>query len=248
MDTTGSWGVTFLRAIGKTQEALDAQAYAASVLRTTSFDGDIAGYGDIAGPYTVAVEFTAQAASAGILGADFVMQQIYPLQRLSGPYVGAFPGAPDHWYGGQLLPWSSTMPGVSPTAWVYFASNRDPLWDVVVGLLSLHLNLTTFQALQTMTLAATLARGPMPQLVDAYIVIQVPGGSLFSLLGNGTVVPGIQPVAMGLVPFAASGELVRYTFTGAEPLGVYTWFGALLQAGTSNILGFIEQKSFTLGP
>jgi hypothetical protein len=129
LDVSGSWGVTFLRSINKTQEALESQSYAASVLRTASFDGAILGYGDIAGPYTVAVEFTAQAVSAGIHSADFVTQQIDLLQIPSGTYAGAFPGAPDHWYGGQLSPWSTTMSGVSPTAWVYFALNRDPLRD-----------------------------------------------------------------------------------------------------------------------
>jgi hypothetical protein len=131
LDVSGSWGVTFLRAIGKVQEALDSQAYAASVMRTASFDGSIRAYGDIAGPYTVAVEFAAQAASAGIHGADFVMQQIQALQISSGTFAGAFPGATDHWSGGPLSPWSTTMPGVSSTAWVYFASNRDPLLETV---------------------------------------------------------------------------------------------------------------------
>jgi hypothetical protein len=137
LDVAGSWGVTFLRAIGKNQEALDSQAYAASVMRTTSFDGTISGYGDIAGPYTVAVEFTAQGAAAGIRSADFVMQQIYPLQIQSGTYAGAFPGAKDHWSGGQLTPWSTTMPGVSPTAWVYFALNGDPLLEIISTSLTL---------------------------------------------------------------------------------------------------------------
>ena len=131
LDVTGSWGVSFLRAVGKNQEALEAQAYAASVMRTTSFDGTISGYGDIAGPYTVAVEFTAQAAAAGIKSADFVMRQITPLQIPSGTYAGAFPGATDHWSGGQLTPWSTTMPGVSPTAWVYFALDTDPLLEMI---------------------------------------------------------------------------------------------------------------------
>jgi hypothetical protein len=131
LDVSGSWGATFLRAIGFPQAALDTQSYAASVMRTTSFDGTISGYGDIAGPYTVAVEFTAQAAAAGIRSADFVMQQIYPLQITSGTYAGAFPGATDHWSGGQLTPWCTTMPGVSPTAWVYFATNRDPLLEII---------------------------------------------------------------------------------------------------------------------
>lgn len=133
MDVSGSWGVSFLRSIGRTQEALDSQGYTVSILRTSSFDGSVLGYGDIAGPYTAVVEFTAQAAVAGIKDADFVMQQLYPLQIADGPYAGAFPGATDHWYGGMLAPWSTTMTGVSPTAWMYFASSQiDPLaWSTV---------------------------------------------------------------------------------------------------------------------
>jgi hypothetical protein len=246
LDVTGSWGATFLRALGKAQEALDAQGYAASVLRTTSFDGTIVGYGDIAGPFTVAVEFTAQAAAAGILGAELVMQQLYSLQRTSAPHEGAFPGATDHWYGGQLPPWNTTMPGVSPTAWVYFAANRDPLRDIATGLLTLHLNQTSFQASQTMVLSVALARGPSPQPVDAYIAVQVPGGGLFSLRADGSIVPGIQALATGIVPFPVSGELVRYTFTGGEPPGSYTWFGAVVPSGTTDV-GLIEQKPFTVG-
>lgn len=132
IDVSGSWGVTFLRSIGKNQEALDSQAYSASILRVCSFDGSICGYGDIAGPYTPAVEFTAQAVSAGIKGADFAMQQICRLQIPNGGlYPGAFPGALDHWYGGPLAPWNTTMAGVSPTAWVYFALYKDPLLEMV---------------------------------------------------------------------------------------------------------------------
>jgi hypothetical protein len=131
MDVSGSWGVSFLRSIGRTQEALDSQGYTVAILRTSSFDRSVLGYGDIAGPYTVVIEFTAQGAVAGIKDADIVMQQLYPLQIGDGPYAGAFPGATDHWYGGVLTPWSTTMPGVSSTAWVYFAaSQRDPLGEM----------------------------------------------------------------------------------------------------------------------
>jgi hypothetical protein len=128
IDVSGSWGAAFLCSIGRNQEALDSQGYAATVLRTSSFDGSTLGYGDIAGPFTVAVEFTAQAAVAGIQDADYVMRQIYPLQEPNGPYAGAFPGGTDHWYGGSWPPWTTTMTGVSPTSWVYFAASYvDPL-------------------------------------------------------------------------------------------------------------------------
>jgi hypothetical protein len=128
MDVAGSWGAAFLCSIGRTQEALDSQGFAATVLRTSAFYEPVFGYGDIAGPFTPAVEFTAQAAVAGIKDADYFMRQIYRLQEPNGPYAGAFPGAPDHWYGGSLPPWNTTMTGVSPTAWAYFAASYiDPL-------------------------------------------------------------------------------------------------------------------------
>jgi hypothetical protein len=134
MDVSGSWGPTLLRSIGRTQEALDSQGYTVSILRTSSFDGSVIGYGDIAGPFTVVVEFSAQGVVAGIKDAQFVMEQLYPLQVMAGEEAGAFPGATDHWYGGALLPWSTTMRGVSPTAWIYFAaSGIDPLWDAHEG-------------------------------------------------------------------------------------------------------------------
>lgn len=128
MDVGGSWGVMFLRSTGRLTEALDSQSYSASVLRVVSFGGTISGYADIAGPYTPVVEFSGQAVAAGIKDAGFVMQQLYPLQiPNNGTYPGTFPGAPDHWYGGPLNPWITTMPGVSPTAWIYFAPGCDPL-------------------------------------------------------------------------------------------------------------------------
>ena len=131
IDVSGTWGVTFLRSTGHTKDALDSQSYAASIMRVCSFGGSICAYGDIAGPYTPAVEFTAQAAAAGIKDADTVMQQIALLQIAGGgTFAGTFPGGPDHWYGGSLTPWVTTMAGVSPTAWVYFAHHRDPLLDI----------------------------------------------------------------------------------------------------------------------
>jgi hypothetical protein len=126
IDVTGSWGALFLRSIGRVDDALASQGYASSVLRAQSFDGAIDGHGDIAGPYTPAVEFAAQAAAAGITDANAVMQELAALQ-LSVGYPGAFPGAADHWYGGPLSPWVTTMAGVSPTAWMYMALCCNPL-------------------------------------------------------------------------------------------------------------------------
>lgn len=125
IDVSGSWGATFLRSSGRRQEALDSMGYSASVMRTVSFNGLIRGYGDIAGPFTPAVEFTAQAAGAGISDATYAMSQM--LSLTDPAYGNAHRGAADHWYGGALSPWATTMAGVSPTAWVHFAFHLDPL-------------------------------------------------------------------------------------------------------------------------
>jgi len=123
IDMTGSWGAQFLRRIGRNAEALANQSYAASVFPTTSFDDSIQGVGDIAGPWTPTVEFGAQAAAAGMPGANAIMREIGRLQDADG----SFPGGADEWYGGIGTPWTTTMTGVAPTAWVYFAQNGDPL-------------------------------------------------------------------------------------------------------------------------
>ncbi|MEW6363160.1 MAG: hypothetical protein AB1714_00825 [Acidobacteriota bacterium] len=129
MDTAGSWGVELLRLAGREADALSSQGFAATLLRTQSFDKNnparriVYGYGDIAGPWTVSVEASAQAAAAGILGANYVLRQLYPLQRSDG----SFPSGCDNWYGGTVAPWTTTMPGVSPTAWIYLAQNGNPL-------------------------------------------------------------------------------------------------------------------------
>lgn len=127
LDVGGSWGATFLRAICKPDKALASQGYTASIMQTSTFYNNIVGYGDIAGPWTVAVEFSAQGAASGLFEADAVMTNLYKLQITSGDDAGAFPGGADHWYGGQLRPWTTTMPGVSPTAWIYFALNGNPI-------------------------------------------------------------------------------------------------------------------------
>jgi hypothetical protein len=124
MDMAGSWGVQFLRAVGRRADALASQGFAATVLRTTSFSAPFADlYGDITGPWTPTIEFSAQGAAAGIAAADDVMKRTYSLQ---GP-DGLFPGSTNDFSGGAVSAWSTTMRGVAPTAWVYFAQNGDPL-------------------------------------------------------------------------------------------------------------------------
>ena len=111
--------------------------------------------------------------------------------------------------------------------------------------LQLALNQTSFRPVQTIILTAALAPGTAPVAVDAYVVLELPAGILLSLQLDGQVVPGIVPIARGLTPFAFSGELLRYTFTGTEPVGTYTWKAVLTQAGTGNIIGSIQELQFS---
>lgn len=60
--------------------------------------------------------------------------------------------------------------------------------------------------------------------------------------------PGIVPIARGISPFAFSGELLRYTFSGSEPVGDYAWLAGLTTPGTLTVIGIIAQQSFTFGP
>ncbi|HEX6083477.1 MAG TPA: hypothetical protein VF266_03065 [Thermoanaerobaculia bacterium] len=123
IDMSGSWGAQFLRRTGRASDALAAQGYALSVFPTSSFDGSVEGMGDIAGPWTVTVEFGAQAAAAEIPGANAILRELLKLKRPDG----SFPGGADEWFGGVGTPWTTTMTGVAPTAWMYFAQNGDPL-------------------------------------------------------------------------------------------------------------------------
>ncbi|MGH7264605.1 MAG: S8 family peptidase [Candidatus Rokuibacteriota bacterium] len=116
-----------------------------------------------------------------------------------------------------------------------------------VPVLGLQLNQAVFHPGDTMVLTATLTPGLVAPLVDAYIAVQLPGGSLFSLQPVGAV-PGIAPVATGFVPIPFVGVVVIYQFTGAEPFGPWSWFAALTQTGTVNLVGGFQQLTFTVSP
>ena len=72
MDMTGSWGVQFLRAVGRPADALASQGFAATVLRTTSFSAPFADlYGDITGPFRLWKITGGQVTTVGTMsGAD----------------------------------------------------------------------------------------------------------------------------------------------------------------------------------
>jgi hypothetical protein len=95
-----------------------------------------------------------------------------------------------------------------------------------------------------LTLMATLIPGTTPMLTDAYIVLQTPDGSFYSVMDVKTTVPGVARAARQFQPLPFFGEVARYTITGAEPTGVYRWIAALTQAGTGHVLGDVVEIFF----
>ncbi len=90
--------------------------------------------------------------------------------------------------------------------------------------LSLQLNQSVYGVGETMTVTAKLSPGSPSEPVDAYVVVQLPTGQFLSLQLGGSIVPGIVPIARGIVPLAYEAALVSYTFSGIEPPGAYTWY------------------------
>lgn len=127
-----------------------------------------------------------------------------------------------------------------------FTSNAS--WQPVPSTASLMLNRETFRPGDTLILTATLSPGSVPTIADAYVVVRLPDGNFFSLLLDGSIVPGIVPIAAGFTPFSFAGEILRYTFTGSEPVGSYAWLAGLTQPKTLTVIGGIEQLSFTFSP
>ncbi len=96
----------------------------------------------------------------------------------------------------------------------------------------------------TMVVTATLVPGTAPVPVDAYIVLEAPDGSLHSLVGFNSLIPGIVPIAPQLVPVPFTGEVFRYVFSGSEPNGPYRWLAGLLRPGTFELIGNISEIQF----
>lgn len=115
--------------------------------------------------------------------------------------------------------------------------------------LSLQVNGSVFRAGETISVSATLMPGDdAVSPIDAYVVVKLPDGSLRSLTLGGRLLPGLVPIAIRFRPIAFAGELLRYTFTGTEPPGMYTWFAGVTVPSTLGVIGAIDQHAFTFAP
>ncbi|MGH7263802.1 MAG: hypothetical protein ACREMB_02960, partial [Candidatus Rokuibacteriota bacterium] len=161
----------------------------------------------------------------------------------------------DIWPGpGGSLPDDLTRVGST----LYFAATDeaggDELWRTTplaspFPRLDLALNQTSFGAGDTMILTATLVPGlasPVPA-VDAYILLEA-GGGFLSLRPDGTLAPGIVPVATGFTPGVFFGEALRVVIPPGLPPATASWKAALVHAGTATVIGPIDDEPFSVGP
>ncbi len=117
--------------------------------------------------------------------------------------------------------------------------------------LQVALNGSAFSTGQVLIANVTLnpaLSGPGP--VDAYIVVDIPGGMTFSLqlpIGANVFVPGQIPIAANFIPFAFSGPVVNLPLSGVPP-GTYTFRTFLTQPGTLTVIGSPSMASFTFTP
>jgi hypothetical protein len=142
-------------------------------------------------------------------------------------------------WSGPNLPDSLSM---HPNWWpVNRAGNINPT-------LALGLNQSSFRTGGVLSLTATVAPGATPSMVDVYVALSLPGGSLLFLQGDGSLTSVVQPIVRNWTVGPFSGQIFSYTFSGGEPGGNYTWQAAFAAPGTLNLLGPIVSVPFNFSP
>ena len=134
---------------------------------------------------------------------------------------------------------------VAPDELLFVEADNIQRVSALSGGLALSLNAYTYRTGDTMQLNATLSPLASPTQADAYVVVRLPDGTYLSLQLDGPL-PVLVPIARNFVPFTYAAQVARSTFAGVEPGGVYTWFGALTQPGTLNLVGPLWQVQFTV--
>ena len=138
-----------------------------------------------------------------------------------------------------------------------YADNRGSLTVEIFreAAVTVQLNQTVFTTGQTMVITPCLSPGYIGDRADVYVVVQPPNGTWFSLQLNGGLTPRLVPLVNGFAwppasvpPAPLCVEFLRYTFTGAEPAGTYTWYSAATVPGTLNVIGPLAAVTFTFNP
>lgn len=111
--------------------------------------------------------------------------------------------------------------------------------------LSVSLNATTLASSDTMVAVVNTVGGQVASTVDAYVVLAA-GGTVFSLLADGSLALGLAPIARGIVLQTASVPFV-FPLAGAPP-GDYVWMTALTSPGSLALVSPVTSTSFTIRP
>jgi hypothetical protein len=122
-------------------------------------------------------------------------------------------------------------------------------WRVrAFGLIMVGLLATTVQGQDIFTAGDTLSltgiADPQGVLVDVYIGLVLPSGDLVFLTPEGGLTLTPQTLTPDSLAEAASAEIFRYTLTGTEPVGSYSWLGVLTAHGTTDFVSEIAQAPF----
>jgi hypothetical protein len=112
--------------------------------------------------------------------------------------------------------------------------------------LSVSLNSATLASSATMVAVVNAVGGHVTSAVDAYIVLDAGAGGFFSLLTDGSLVPGVIPIARGIVLETASVPFV-FPLAGAPP-GHYVWMAALTAPGSLALVSPVVSTPFTVLP
>jgi len=115
---------------------------------------------------------------------------------------------------------------------------------------ALSLNGTSFNSTtnKTMTLTATTTATNPPTNADVYVALQLPDGTLLVMQPGGSFSTALTPLLANIPIPAFTGPIFNFTFSGAEPVGTYTWFAALTQPGTLNLFGTLTAVPFSFAP
>jgi Right handed beta helix region/Domain of Unknown Function (DUF1080) len=113
--------------------------------------------------------------------------------------------------------------------------------------LTLSVNHPQVQVGDELILTATITPGLGPWVVDAYLALLLPDGTLVFLQGDGGITLEMKPFVTGWSAVPVQAAIFRYRFTGGEMAGDYVWLAAFTVSGTTAILGDIAQAPFTFG-
>lgn len=111
--------------------------------------------------------------------------------------------------------------------------------------LSVLVNQPSYRQGDTMVATVRAVGGLVPSAVDAYVVVQA-GGVLLSLQLDGRLVPGLVPIARGIVLPTVSAPFA-FPLAGAPP-GTYTWLAGVTTPGSLALVAPLASTTFTVTP